>query len=288
MEAVEADGDWTTRWVTDPEQEGPTYKARYLMKKIAEGTWQCGDPGLQYETTINRWHTCPGDGPINASNPCSEYMFLDDSACNLASLNLMRFRASDGSFDVERFRNAVRVFITAQEILVSRASYPTARIADRSERFRPLGLGYTNLGALVMASGLPYDSDEGRALCGAITAVMNGQAYLTSSELAGVKGPFDGYAASADSMMEVMGKHRDAVDAIPECCPENLRKAAKTLWDACVESGRPPGFPQCPGHGAGAHGDHQLSHGTRTPRASNRISPWSSTSSSPVEACSRS
>ena len=190
MRAVEEDRDWTTRWVTDPTKEGPTFKARFLLEKIAESTWQCGDPGLQYDTTINDWHTCPQSGAINASNPCSEYMFLDDSACNLASLNLLKFQNEDRAFDVERFCQAVRIFITAQEIVVDRAGYPMERIVANSHDYRPLGLGYTNLGALLMASGMPYDSDEGRALCGALTAIMTGQAYLTSSEVAAGCGPF--------------------------------------------------------------------------------------------------
>ena len=163
LNAVEADGDWTTRAVTTG-RPMETFKARVLMDKIALGTWLCGDPGLQYEDTIQRWHTCPNTAPINSSNPCSEYMFIDDSACNLSSINLMKFRRDDGSFDAERFRAAVRIFITAQEILVDHASYPTDRIAANSHKFRPLGLGYANLGSLMMASGLPYDS---RARAGA-------------------------------------------------------------------------------------------------------------------------
>ncbi len=188
LRAVEADHDWTTRAVTTgrPMQ---TYKARMLMDKIAVGTWLCGDPGVQYEDTIQRWHTCPNTAPINSSNPCSEYMFIDDSACNLSSINLMKFRREDGSFDVERFRAAVRIFITAQEILVDHASYPTERIAANSHKFRPLGLGYANLGSLLMASGLPYDSDEGRALAAAITAIMHGQAYLTQCRARGARRP---------------------------------------------------------------------------------------------------
>ena len=176
LNAVEAEADWTTRAVTTG-RPMETFKARVLMDKIAEGTWLCGDPGLQYEDTIQRWHTCPNTAPINSSNPCSEYMFIDDSACNLSSINLMKFRREDGSFDAERFRAAVRIFITAQEILVDHASYPTERIAANSHKFRPLGLGYANLGSLIMASGLPYDSQEGRSLAAAITAIMHGQAY---------------------------------------------------------------------------------------------------------------
>ncbi|GIW86103.1 MAG: vitamin B12-dependent ribonucleotide reductase [Isosphaeraceae bacterium] len=241
LRAVEADGDWTTRAVTTG-RPMTTYKARMLMNKIAEGTWLCGDPGLQYEDTIQRWHTCPNTAPINSSNPCSEYMFLDDSACNLASLNLMRFRREDGTFDVERFRHAVKVFITAQEILVDHCSYPTERIALNSHRFRPLGLGYANLGSLLMAAGLPYDSDQGRALAGAITAIMHGQANLTSAEIAAHMGPFEGFAVNREPMLRVMEMHRDAVEAIDPSCPPSLWAAARAVWDECLEAGRQHGF----------------------------------------------
>src|SRR3954464_6269778 len=212
LRAVEAGAEWTTRAVTTgrPMQ---TFQARHLMDQIAEGTWLCGDPGMQYEDTIQRWHTCPNTAPINSSNPCSEYMFIDDSACNLASINLMKFRREDGSFDAERFRAAARIFITAQEILVDHASYPTERIALNSHLFRPLGLGYANLGSLIMASGRPYDSDEGRALAGAITAIMHGQAYLTSSHHAEPLSPFEGYALNREPMLHVMEMHRAAVEA---------------------------------------------------------------------------
>jgi len=251
MQAVEADDDWHTHWVTEPSREGPKYKARLLMEKMAKGTWQCGDPGLQYDSTINAWHTCPNSGRINASNPCSEYMFLDDSACNLASLNLMKFRSQDGSFNVERFRQAARVFITAQEILVDRAGYPMAEIAKNSHDYRPLGLGYTNFGALLMASGLPYNSREGRSLCGALTAIMTGQAYLTSSEIAGIPapegdsgviGPFPGFAANREPMLRVMEKHRAAVEAIDPVCSAELLGAARQVWDDCLENGRRAGY----------------------------------------------
>lgn len=242
MRAVQEDGDWTTRWVTDPEKEGPTFKARFLLEKIADSTWRCGDPGLQYDTTINSWHTCPDSGLINASNPCSEYMFLDDSACNLASLNLMKFRKDDGSFDTERFCSAVRIFITAQEIVVDRAGYPVEAIVENSHRFRPLGLGYTNLGALLLASGMPYDSDEGRALCGAVTAILTGQAYLTSSELAAGCGPFEGFEVNCEPMLAVMQKHRDAVDLIDASCPADLIDAARRVWDECLAAGRKHGY----------------------------------------------
>src|SRR5947209_6240740 len=199
LRAAEAGAEWTTRAVTTgrPMQ---SYPAATLLDKIAEGTWLCGDPGMQYEDTIQRWHTCPNTAPINSSNPCSEYMFIDDSACNLASINLMKFRRDDGTFDATAFRAACRIFITAQEILVDNASYPTDRIAANSHKFRPLGLGYANLGSLIMASGLPYDSDEGRGLAGAVTAIMHGQAYLTSAEHAAHVGPFEGFALNREPM----------------------------------------------------------------------------------------
>ena len=262
LNAVEADGDWTTRAVTTG-RPMETFKARVLMDKIAEGTWLCGDPGLQYEDTIQRWHTCPNTAPINSSNPCSEYMFIDDSACNLSSINLMKFRRDDGSFDAERFRAAVRIFITAQEILVDHASYPTDRIAANSHKFRPLGLGYANLGSLLMASGLPYDSREGRALAAAITAIMHGQAYLTSAEHAAHLGAFDGFAVNREPMLRVMEMHRDAA-----------------AGDRRFGAGRPAGpragrlvrvprhgpqarLPQQPGHGPGPHGHHRVHDGLR-------------------------
>jgi ribonucleoside-diphosphate reductase alpha chain len=241
LRAAENDQEWTTRAVTTgrPMQ---TYKSRMLLDKIALGTWLCGDPGVQYEDTIQRWHTCPNTAPINSSNPCSEYMFIDDSACNLASLNLMRFCREDGSFDAEKFRAAVRVFITAQEILVDHASYPTERIALNSHRFRPLGLGYANLGSLLMASGLPYDSDAGRALAAAITAIMHGQAYLSSAEHAAHVGPFDGFAINREPMLKVMEMHRAAAEAIDGSAPEALRRTAAAVWAECLELGRRHGY----------------------------------------------
>ncbi len=241
LRAAEADDDWTTRAVTTG-RPVETYKARALLDKIAEGTWLCGDPGMQYEDTIQRWHTCPNTAPINSSNPCSEYMFIDDSACNLSSLNLMKFRREDGGFDVERFRAAVRIFITAQEILVDRASYPTDRIAANSHKFRPLGLGYANLGSLLMASGLPYDSNEGRGLAGAITAIMHGQAYLSSAEHAAHVGAFDGFAVNREPMLRVMEKHRDAVESIDPSAPADLLDAARSVWTECLDMGREHGY----------------------------------------------
>ncbi len=242
MKRAITDGDWATRKVTTGEPLN-TYRARDLLRKIAEAAWQCGDPGMQFDTTINKWHTCKSTARINASNPCSEYMFLDDSACNLASLNLMKFQAPDGKFDVEAFRHAVDILITAQEIIVDHASYPTAKIAQNSHDFRPLGLGYANLGALLMASGLPYDSDGGRDFAAAITAVMHGQAYLTSSRIAAETGPFAGFAVNRDSFLEVISMHRNAVGGVnPRNVPENLGQAAKTIWDECLQGGLKHGY----------------------------------------------
>ncbi|MFM7593679.1 MAG: vitamin B12-dependent ribonucleotide reductase, partial [Isosphaeraceae bacterium] len=241
LRAVENDESWTTRAVTTGKPV-ETMKANEVMQAIAEGTWQCGDPGMQYEDTIQRWHTCSNTAPINSSNPCSEFMFLDDTACNLASLNLMKFRLEDGTFDAERFRSACRVFITAQEILVDRASYPTDRIALNSHKFRPLGLGFANLGSLIMASGRPYDSDEGRDLAGAITSIMHGEAYRTSAEIAGIVGTFDGYALNREPMARVMQLHHDAVENIGPSCPRNLLNVARKLWDEVLDLGRRNGF----------------------------------------------
>jgi ribonucleoside-diphosphate reductase alpha chain len=242
MRAVLEDRDWQTYWVTDPKKPGPTYKARELMTGIAEGTWICGDPGVQYEDTIQRWHTCKNTAPINSSNPCSEFMFLDNTACNLASLNLMKFLREDGTFDVERFKAAVEIFITAQEIIVDNASYPTHDIALNSHLFRPLGLGYANLGSLLMALGLPYDSDEGRAMAGAITGIMHLHAYTQSARIAEKLGAFEGFAANREPMLGVMEMHRDAVKRIHASCPEYLREAAQRCGDAAVELGRRYGY----------------------------------------------
>ncbi len=241
LRGAESDAMWTTRAVTSGKPMD-SFPARLLLDKIAEGTWLCGDPGLQYEDTIQRWHTCPNTAPINSSNPCSEYMFLDDTACNLASLNLMKFRREDGSFDIETFRHAVRVFITAQEILVDNCSYPTEKIGLNSHKFRPLGLGYANLGSLLMTSGSPYDSNEGRAMAGAITALMHGQANLTSAEIAAQMGPFEGFAVNREPMLHVMEMHRDALDGIDPSCPDDLMAAARDVWDRCLEQGEKHGF----------------------------------------------
>jgi ribonucleoside-diphosphate reductase alpha chain len=242
MEAVQRDDTWTTRWVTDSSKAGPSFKAREVINRMAECAWQCGDPGVQYDTTINRWHTCPNSGRINASNPCSEYMFLDDTACNLASINLMKFRKPDGHFDVERFSAACRVFFIAQEILVDHASYPTQRIARNSHLFRPLGLGYSNLGSMLMANGLAYDSDAGRGLCGALTAILHGTANRTSAELAAAVGPFEGFAANREPMLNVMQMHRDAVEKIDPSCPAYLHDAARRVWNEVLEGGRRHGY----------------------------------------------
>lgn len=241
MEAVEADRPWTTHWVTDPTKEGPTYSARELLQKMAESAWSCGDPGIQYDTTINRWHTCPNSGRINASNPCSEYMFLDDSACNLASINLMKFRREDGRFDVDGFVNACRIVFIAQEILVDHSSYPTAKIAKNSHMFRPIGLGYSNLGSLIMASGLPYDSDQARGLCGAITALMHGAANRTSTELAAAVGPFAEFEKNRQPMLDVMERHWQKVEELKHA-PDYLKNAARKIWDEVLAGGRRFGF----------------------------------------------
>jgi ribonucleoside-diphosphate reductase alpha chain len=242
MRAVQDDQEWHTVARTDGEVVW-TYQARELMDKIAEATWVCGDPGMQFDTTINAWHTCPNTAPINASNPCSEYMFLDDSACNLSSLNLMKFRAEDGGFDVAAFRQAVRVMITAQEIIVGNASYPTEKIGLNSEDFRPLGLGYANLGALLMSKGLPYDSDPGRAYAAAVTAVMTGHGYEVSAEIAGRVGTFTGYAVNRDPFLRVIRKHRAAVDEIEaKWVDDELMAGARQAWDEAVEAGEQHGF----------------------------------------------
>jgi len=241
MEAVAADQPWTTRWVTQKDREGPVYEAREMMDRMAKCAWSCGDPGVQYDTTINRWHTCPNSGRINASNPCSEYMFIDDSACNLASINLMRFRRKDGTFDTERFQAACRLVFIAQEILVDHASYPTKPITANSHRFRPLGLGYSNLGSLIMAAGLPYDSSEARGICGAVTALLHGTANRTSAELAAAVGPFEDFEKNREPMLRVMGMHWEKVEEIAGC-PDYLAAAARNVWDEVLAGGRRHGF----------------------------------------------
>ena len=242
MQAVEKDDTWSTYAVTTGEKVGE-HSARKLMELIAEGTRVCGDPGLQYHSTINRWHTCPNSGQINASNPCSEYMFVDDSACNLASLNLMKFRRDDGTFDVGSFKRAVRLFIIAQEILVDNGSYPTAEIAENSHLFRALGLGYANLGSLIMSLALGYDSDQARALASAITAILTGTAYTTSAELASIKGAFAKFEKNSEAMLKVINMHRQrAYDITESHCPDYLRNAAKDAWDEALDTGTKVGF----------------------------------------------
>jgi ribonucleoside-diphosphate reductase alpha chain len=242
MRAVGTGSPWETRARTTGEVVD-TLSAKDLWRSIAEAAWGCADPGVQYDTTINKWHTCPNTGPINASNPCSEYMFLDDSACNLSSLNLTKFLRDDGSFDVEGYRHAVRVFFTAQEILVDFSSYPTKRIAKNSHDYRPLGLGYANLGTLLMLQGLPYDSDQGRATAAALTAILCGQAYAVSAEIAAAKGAFAGYAKNREPMLKVMRMHREAARAIDrDRCPETLWRAAVEDWELAVRSGEEHGY----------------------------------------------
>jgi ribonucleoside-diphosphate reductase alpha chain len=236
-------GEWRTRAVTDG-QVVDTYKARNLLRQIAEGTWICGDPGMQFDSTVNEWHTCPETARINASNPCSEYMFLDDSACNLASINLMKFVDEAGELDVPAFRAACRTLITAMEIIVPNSSYPTKAIERNSHDYRPLGLGYANLGALLMSRGLPYDSDEGRAYAAAITAVMTGEAYAQSARIARDHGgPFAGYEKNREPFLRVIRKHRDAVGEIAHrYVPEDLSAASRVTWDEALELGEQHGY----------------------------------------------
>jgi ribonucleoside-diphosphate reductase alpha chain len=243
MRAVLDDSEWHTRSVTTGEIVD-TYKARDLMRQIAEGTWVCGDPGMQFDTTVNDWHTCANTARINASNPCSEYMFLDDSACNLASINLMKFVDADGEFDFDAFEAACNTFITAQEILVDNSSYPTPAIARNSHAYRPLGLGYANLGALLMSRGLPYDSDAGRDYSAAITAIMHGAAYAQSARVARDHGgPFPGFEKNREPMLRVMRKHRAALKDIDKThVPKALFTKAKDIWDECVELGEAHGY----------------------------------------------
>jgi len=242
MRAVIDDKPWTTRAVTD-NRPMETYRARELLHKIAESTHICGDPGMQFDTTINDWHTCKESDRIYASNPCSEYMFLNDSACNLASLNLMKFRRADGEFDHAAFRHACGILLAAMEIIVDNSSYPREAIALNSHRFRPLGLGYANLGALLMARGLPYDSDEGRDYSAAITSLMTGQAYLTSAEMARELGSFEDYTQNREPFLGVIQKHRAALNKInPHRVPEDLLEAAKAVWTQAYTLGYDYGY----------------------------------------------
>ncbi len=239
LRAVREDLPWTTRAVTtgDPVE---TFRARALLREIAQAAWECGDPGLQYDTTIQAWHTCPASGRIGASNPCSEYLFLDDSACNLASLNLLAYLKPDSAFDTAAFRRDAGTLFRAMEAIVDRSVYPTPRIAEVSRTFRPLGLGYANLGALLMALGLPYDSAEGRGWAAAITALMTGEAYRVSAEIAALLGPFEGYGANREHVLRVLERHRAAVEAV-EAAPATLLLAARAAWDETLRLAREKG-----------------------------------------------
>jgi ribonucleoside-diphosphate reductase alpha chain len=244
MRAVENGEDWHLIARVTGEPVGEPIPARQLMKEIAEAAWRCADPGVQYDTTINHWHTSPVSGRINASNPCSEYMHVDDSACNLASLNLMKFRRSDGTFDVNSFEHAVDIMFLAQEIIVSPSSYPTEEIGANARAFRQLGLGYANLGAYLMADGVPYDSDPGRGTAAAITALMTGRAYLGSARVAAAMGPYERYPENSEAHNAVMRMHRDASYAIrvEDCVDNALLSAARTTWDAAVHTGEEHGY----------------------------------------------
>ncbi|HEX4435976.1 MAG TPA: vitamin B12-dependent ribonucleotide reductase [Solirubrobacteraceae bacterium] len=244
MKAVEEDGDWNLIARATGKPVGEPIPARELMREIAEAAWRCADPGVQYDTTINAWHTSPNSGRINASNPCSEYMHVDDSACNLASINLMKFRRADGSLDVPTFEHTVDVMLLAQEIIVGPSSYPTEEIGVNARAFRQLGLGYANLGAYLMSNGMPYDSDEGRGAAAAITALMTGRAYRRSAEIAGALGPYDRYEENRDAHNAVMRMHRDASYAIPEesSADEELLAASRRSWDEAVEFGDRLGY----------------------------------------------
>jgi len=242
MQAYLAGGEWHTRMRTTGEP-CETHKAADLMDQIAQAAWSCADPGVQYDTTINNWHTCKATDKIYASNPCSEYMFLDNSACNLASINLMRYVDAEGNFDIDAYRQTVRVFITAMEIIIDFASYPTSEIAKNSHDYRPLGLGYANLGTLLMVNSIPYDSEKARAICGALTSIMTGHAYKTSAEIAATKGAFPGYAKNKESMLGVMEMHREATHKISEeHCPADMLAAAHEDWDEALNLGRAFGY----------------------------------------------
>ena len=242
MRAVEEDRDWWTRQVTDGKPV-EKFRARDLLRMMAESAWQCGDPGMQYDTTINRWHTSKATDRIYASNPCSEYMFLDDTACNLASLNLLKFLGPNGQFDTEAFRHAVNITITAQEILVDNASYPTERIARNSHDYRPLGIGYANLGALLMSLALPYDSAGGRDFCSTVTALMTGESYAQSALIAERLGPFGGYPRNREAMLEVIRMHRDSLRPLKEeDVQPSLLRAARESWDTALETGEKFGY----------------------------------------------
>jgi ribonucleoside-diphosphate reductase alpha chain len=243
MRAVAEDRDWHLHAVLEPTRIVKTMKARELMRLMAESAWQCGDPGVQYDTTINDWHTSASTGRINASNPCAEFVFLDDTSCNLASINVLRFLNEDGSIDIDAYRHAIHITITAQEIMVGNASYPTERIARNSEDYRPLGLGYANLGALLMARGVPYDSPKGRDLAACLTAILTGEAYAQSARMAREIGPFNGYPANRQPMLRVIGKHREAAYNVPgDNVEPELVAAARHAWDEAHELGARHGY----------------------------------------------
>ena len=244
MHAVENDEDWHLTSRVTGEPVGEPVSARELMREISEAAWRCADPGVQYDTTINQWHTSPNSGRINASNPCSEYMHVDDSACNLASLNLMKFRRPDGSFDTERFSHAVDIVFLAQEIIVGPSSYPTKEIGENARAFRQLGLGYANLGAFLMANGFAYDSDEGRGAAAAITALMTGRGYLQSAKVAAAIGPYERYAENREAHNNVMRMHRDASYAIPDgvSVDKDLLAASRETWNEAVAAGEIYGY----------------------------------------------
>ena len=244
MHAVDEDAEWRTTARATGEPVGEPLKAREVMRKIAEAAHRCADPGVQYDTTINAWHTSPNSGRINASNPCSEYMHVDDSACNLASLNLMKFRRPDGSFDVPAFEHATDIVLLAQEIVVGPSSYPTEEIGVNARAFRQLGLGYTNLGAFLMSNGVPYDSDPGRGTAAAITALMTGRAYAQSAKVAAAIGPYEHYEMNRDAHNGVMRMHRDASYAIPDSTvvDTELLDAARRSWDDAVALGDAHGY----------------------------------------------
>ena len=263
MRSVEADDDWNLVGVTN----GVVYKtmkARELFRQISQAAWECADPGMQFDTTINKWHTAPNTGRINGSNPCSEYMHIDNSACNLASINLLKYLDDDGTFDVEGYKHTVEVMFTAQEIIVGNADYPTEKIAENSRKFRQLGLGYANLGALLMAQGMPYDSEGGRAWAAALTALMTGHAYATSARTAGRMGPFAGYAENADAMNNVLRMHRaEAAKIDEELVPHELLGAAQQSWDEAVELGETFGVRNSQATRARAHRHHRPDDGLR-------------------------
>ena len=243
MRAYEKDGIWETRAVTDKNKVMETYKARDMMRKMAQSAWVCGDPGMQFDTTVNDWHPCSNTARINASNPCSEYMFLDDSACNLASLNLMKFYTDANGFDVEAYRAALRIVITAQEVTVDNASYPTEAIERNSHAFRPLGIGYANLGALLMARGLPYDSDEGRDYAAAVTSILSGESYAQSARIADKLGPFSSYGLNEEPFLRVIDKHRRSAYRInTRSLPADLADAATKVWDEAYALGQQFGY----------------------------------------------